>query len=401
MQESSTKFGTILRFRHEVERQLRQHIREAVEVTLEEELAAALGSSRHERTDGRRGYRHGTVARRLTTSDGLRVITVPRGRVDSAEGTTAEFRSELLPRYARRTRDVDDAILSCYLAGVNSRRIRTALQPLLGAAHLSKSAVSRVVSRLKALFASWQARDLATERYAVLFLDGFHLKVRLARRVVAVPVLAVLGVTATGEKRLVALRLAASEAAVLWNAVLRDLTQRGLPAPVLVVLDGAAGLKQIRDVWPDIDVQRCTTHKWRNLETHCPGHARAELKRDYDRIIYADDGLVARAAYDAFVKKWTTLCPAVARSLEEAGLELLTFYTFPEAMWKALRTTNTLENLNREFRRRTKTQASFGTEDAALTVLFGLVAFGQIQLRRIDGYQALPSFLATKWQHVA
>ena len=163
---------------------------------------------------------------------------------------------------------------------------------MLGAAHLSKSAVSRVVSRLKALFASWQARDLATERYAVLFLDGFHLKVRLARRVVAVPVLAVLGVTATGEKRLVALRLAASEAAVLWNAVLRDLTQRGLPAPVLVVLDGAAGLKQIRDVWPDIDVQRCTTHKWRNLETHCPGHARAELKRDYDRIIYADDGLV-------------------------------------------------------------------------------------------------------------
>ena len=83
------------------------------------------------------------------------------------------------------------------------------------------------------------------------------------------------------------------------------------------------------------------------------------------------------------------------------GLELLTFYTFPEAMWKALRTTNILENLNREFRRRTKTQASFGTEDAALTVLFGLVAFGQIQLRRIDGYQALPSFLATKWQHVA
>ena len=111
--------------------------------------------------------------------------------------------------------------------------------------------------------------------------------------------------------------------------------------------------------------------------------------------------VAARAAYDAFVKKWTTLCPAVARSLEEAGLELLTFYTFPEAMWKALRTTNTLENLNREFRRRTKTQASFGTEDAALTVLFGLVAFGQIQVRRIDGSQALPSFLATKWQHVA
>ena len=111
--------------------------------------------------------------------------------------------------------------------------------------------------------------------------------------------------------------------------------------------------------------------------------------------------LAARAAHDAFVKKWTTLCPAVARSLEEAGLALLTFYKLPKAMWKSLRTTNALENLNREFRRRTKTQASFGTEDAALTLLFGLVAFGQIQLRRIDGYQQLSSFLAAKWQNVA
>ena len=107
------------------------------------------------------------------------------------------------------------------------------------------------------------------------------------------------------------------------------------------------------------------------------------------------------AAYDAFVKKWTPLCPAVARSLEEGGLELLTFYAFPKAMWKSLRTTNSLENLNREFRRRTKTQASFGTEGAALTLLFGLVAFGQIQLRRIDGYQQLPSFLTRRWQNVA
>ena len=83
-------------------------------------------------------------------------------------------------------------------------------------------------------------------------------------------------------------------------------------------------------------------------------HARRELKRDYDRIIYADSGLTARAAYDAFVKQWTTLCAPVARSLEEAGLDLLTFYACPKTMWKALRTTTALENLNREFRRRTQ-----------------------------------------------
>lgn len=138
-----------------------------------------------------------------------------------------------------------------------------------------------------------------------------------------------------------------------------------------------------------------------NLRTHCPRHNQAEMKRDYHRLLYAADGLAARAVYDTFVKRWSALCPAVAKSLEEAGLELLTFYDFPKAMWKSLRTTHTVENLNREFRRRTKTQASFGTEDAALIVLYGLVAFGHIQLRKIDGHQQLPSFLAKEWQAVA
>ncbi len=404
MQESSTK-GThhpsVLQFRQDLETQLRQQVREAIETVLEGELTAALGSARHERTERRQGYRHGALERTITTTDGPRVLQVPRGRVRQADGTTKEFHSQLLPRYGRRTRDVDAAILGSYLAGVNSRRIRTALKPLLGERHLSKSAVSRIVARLKALFTTWQARDLQDERYAVLYLDGFHLKVRMARRVVAVPVLAALGVAENGQKRLAALQLAATEAQTSWGGLLTDLQRRGLPAPLLVVTDGHAGLKKALEAWSTVRVQRCTTHKERNLDDACPVHARAEMKRDYHRIIHADDGLAARAAYDAFVKKWTTLCPAVTRSIEETGLDLLTFYDFPKAMWKSLRTTNTLENLNREFRRRTKTQASFGTEAAAITLLYGLVAFGQIVLRRIDGHEHLPAFLAKEWSQAA
>jgi transposase-like protein len=141
-------------------------------------------------------------------------------------------------------------------------------------------------------------------------------------------------------------------------------------------------------------VQRCTWHKWQNLVEHCPVHARRELKRDYDAIVYAEDGLAARAAYEAFVTKWASLCPAVARSLEEAGEQLLTFYAFPKPMWRALRTTNTLENLNREFRRRTKTQASFSSEASAVTLLYALVAFGQIQLHKINGHRHVSELLA-------
>ncbi len=401
MQETSTSPATILQFRQDIEVQFRRHIREAIEVSLAEELAAVLGSDRHQRTDERRGYRNGSTDRTVTTPDGTRTITVPRGRVIAADGVTEEFHSRLLPRYARRTREVDAAILGCYLGGVNSRRMKTALKPLLGEAHLSKSAVSRIVGRLKALFATWQSRDLSSERYAVIFLDGFHLKVRMAKRVVSVPVLAALGVSDTGQKCLLSLRLAVSEAKTTWSAVVTNLQERGLAAPLLLVVDGNGGLKSALHEWDGVRVQRCTTHKLENLKEHCPRHARPEMKRDSDRIIYAADALAARAAYDAFVKKWSTLCPAVATSLQEAGLELLTFFDFPKATWKSIRTTNTLENLNREFRRRTKTQASFGTEDAALTVLYGLVAFGQIVLRKIDGSKHLPSFLAKEWQKVA
>ena len=322
MEETSTSPATILRFRQDIEAQFRRHIREALDVALAEELAAALGSDRHERTDRRSGYRNGSRERTITTPEGPRVVSVPRGRIAGADGMTQEFRSQLVPRYARRTREIDEAILGCYLGGVNSRRVRIALKPLLGERHLSKSAVSRIVARLKALFTTWQDRDLSTERYAVIFLDGFHLKVRMAKRVVSVPVLAALGVAENGQKCLLQLRLAASEASATWGAVVTDLQQRNLAAPLLLVVDGNGGLKHALTQWEGVRIQRCTTHKLENLKVHCPQHARAEMKRDYDRIIYAADGLAARAAYDAFVKKWSTLCPAVATSLQEAGLEL-------------------------------------------------------------------------------
>ena len=398
MQETTTKDAQVVQFRLDIRRLLQTRLREAVELVLEEELSSALGAPRYERLEGRLGYRNGVEERSITTGTGTRKVRVPRGRVVAKDGATEEFRSELLPRYARRTEEVDSAILSCYLAGANSRRIRKALEPLLGEEHLSKSAVSRVVVRLKKLFESWQQRDLSQERYGVLFLDGFHLKVRMARRVVSVPVLAVLGVRQDGEKVLVGLRLAPSEAAANWSEVIVDLQKRGLTAPLLLVVDGNAGLNKALAAWPEAKVQRCTVHKLRNLQDHCPVHARREMKRDYDRIIHAKDGLTARGVYEAFTRKWSALCPAVTRSLEEAGTELLTFYEFPKSMWKSLRSTNALENLNREFRRRTKTQGSFGTEDAALKLLYGLVAFGQIEMRKIVGHRDLTALMMASTQ---
>ncbi len=389
MKQVSTQAAGVIEFRQDIQGLLRSRIREAIQITLQEELSEALGCDRYERNGQRRGYRNGSQRRRVTTAQGLQELEIPRGRIVDQDGDAREFRSAILPRYARRARQVDEAILGAYLAGANTRRIRKALSPLLGKEHLSKSTVSRVVGRLKASFERWRERDLSGERYSILYLDGFHLKVRLARRVVSVPVLAVLGVRPDGQKVLVALRLAVSEAAVHWQGLIESLVERGLQAPELLISDGHKGLAKAIQVWPNVPVQRCTQHKWNNLRDHCPVHARTEMKRDWDAIVRADDGNLARAAYAAFVRKWSRLVPAVVKSLQEAGLSLLTFYEFPRPMWKTLRTTNPLENLNREFRRRTKTQGSFSTEAAGVTLLWGLVAFGQIRMRRIDGYRFL------------
>lgn len=396
MSEGTTGEADVIRLRQDVSTLLRRRVLEAVQEVLDEELAQALGTGRYERSEKRCGYRNGHETRRITTEVGPQTLAVPRGRIVEEDGSTREFQSEVVPRYARRTRQVDEAILGAYLAGANTRRIRKALEPLLGSEHLSKSAVSRVAARLKAQFAQWSERDLSEERYAILFLDGFHLKVRMARRVVSVPALAALGVAPDGTKRLVALELAVSEAEACWSRLVSDLERRGLASPVLIVSDGHRGLAKAIEAWPQAQVQRCAVHKWQNLVKHCPAHARRELKRDYDRIVYAKSGMAAREAYQAFVTKWRTLCPAVAKSLEEAGEQLLTFYAFPKAMWKSLRTTNSIESLNREFRRRTKTQASFSTEEAAVTLLYGLVAFGQIELRRICGYPHVAALLGSQ-----
>jgi len=401
MKEGTTSEAEIIRLRQDVSSLFRRRILEAVELVLEEELSEALGTKRYERSEERLGYRNGHETRRVTTEVGPQTLAVPRGRIVEADGSTREFRSQVLPRYARRTRRVDEAILGAYLAGANTRRIRKALEPLLGSEHLSKSAVSRVTARLKEQFATWSERDLSNERWAIVFLDGFHLKVRMARRVVSVPVLAVLGVAADGAKQLVALSLAVSEAQTHWGKVIADLARRGMPSPALIVSDGHRGLTKAIEAWPQAQVQRCAVHKWENLKEHCPVHAHAELKRDYRAIVDAKSGLAAREAYRAIVVKWKKLCAPVARSLEEAGENLLTFYAFPKPMWRALRTTNSIENLNREFRRRTKTQASFPSEDSAVTLLYGLVAFGQIVMRRLNGYRHVLESLTPKTQSAA
>lgn len=268
------------------------------------------------------------------------------------------------------------------------------LAPLLKAAPLSKSAVSRVVGTLKVELEAWRTRSLAELDVFGLYLDAIALRVRSAGRVVSLPVLAVVAIRTDGQKQLVTLECCGGESFDAWKGVVDDLVARGLGRPVVCVIDGHPGLrKAVGLVWPEARVQRCAVHKLRNLERKAPKHALAEVRADFHRIGYAENAAAARAAYTAFERKWTPRCPGVVRSLREGGEELLTFFQFPKSQWKTLRTTNVIERLHEEFRRRVKTQGSLPTEDAALVLLFGLVASGQIRLRRLDGWRQIPAIL--------
>ena len=375
---------------------LRGKVREMILSLAEAELSEVLAALPYERKGERRGYRNGKRERWVSTGLGATVIELPRARLTEGE-QDKEWQSRLIERYQRRARSVDSALLGCYLSGANGRRIRGALSPLLRGAPLSKSAISRVVGRLQGLFTEWRQRSLKEEAVVLVYLDAIALRVRIANRVVSAPVLVALGVQADGHKAVLDLELLQSESGECWGGFVEGLVGRGLKRPRLVIIDGNKGLRAAVDKnWPGIEVQRCTVHKLMNLERHTPRHALEEVKSDYHRIIQAESLEQARKVYREFIVKWKKLAPKVVGSLEEAGEELLTFYGFPNSQWKSLRTTNAIERLNGEFRRRVKTQGSLPSAQAAEFLLFGLIISGQIQMRRIDGWRDLKQMTLSK-----
>ena len=208
--------------------------------------------------------------------------------------------------------------------------------------------------------------------------------------------LVTLGVRATGERVLLDLRLVGQETAAAWGDAIAALVPRGLRAPILAVIDGNPGLHAaLRAHWPAIAIQRCTVHKLRNLEAKAPVRLREEVTEEYRRMIYAPTRDAVEKARAAFGKKWRLRCPPVLASFEEAGDELFTFLRFPPSQWKALRTTNALERINEEFRRRVKTQALLPSADAVLLLLFGLLRTGHIALRRLDGWTDMSTVAIT------
>jgi putative transposase len=180
------------------------------------------------------------------------------------------------------------------------------------------------------------------------------------------------------------------ESAEAWRSVLDDLIGRGLRRPEFLIVDGAPGLeKAIAVVCDGALVQRCTVHKHRNLLAHAPERMHEEIGADYTDMIYAATPEDIAMRRKGFIRKWRLKHRAVADSLDEAGDRLFTFAHLPPTQWRSARTTNAIERLHEEFKRRIKTQTVLPSAETAAMLFWALLASGQINMRKVDGWQTL------------
>jgi len=380
-----------------IETEVRDRARQFIEELIRGELDMVLERPRYGRgkmaeregSAGVTGHRHGSRTRSLTGTFGAVEIAVPRARLNTAEGRTSEWKSQALRAYQRRTLAADALIASTYLAGTNTRRVRRALAALFGGA-VGKDTVSRTWRKVKSDWDAWNARSLVDEPIVRLILDGTVVRVRLDRKATAISLLVVLGVREDGQKVLLAIKSMGGESAEAWRAILDDLIKRGLRRPEFLIVDGAPGLdKAIAAVWDGVPVQRCTVHKHRNLLAHAPERLHEEITADYTDLIYAATCEEIATRRKAFIRKWRLKHRAVADSLEEAGERLFTFTRLPPSQWRSVRTTNAIERLHEEFKRRIKTQTVLPSADTAAMLFWALLASGQINMRKVDGWQTL------------
>ena len=244
---------------------------------------------------------------------------MPRAKLFAADGKEEEWQSAIIPRYARRCRAVDAALLGMYFGGVNTRKVKQAISPLLRNSPLSKSSISRLIVRLKDYFEGWRKRSLAGEDVRYIYLDGICVRVRCGGRTESLPVLAAVGVRADGEKVLLALELCGAESTSSWKGLIESMSARGLRAPKLAIVDGNPGLAQaLALTWPKTDRQRCAVHKLRNLHDHAPkrlydGSATTSIPSSTPRTTPRARGV------RSFPQKWRRSCEGVTRSLEKPG----------------------------------------------------------------------------------
>jgi putative transposase len=346
----------------DVEARVRQGVKAVLEEVLEDEMAEHLQAGYRELTPTRRGERNGYYQRNLLTPAGkIERLEVPRDR----EG---EFVTEVFERYKRMTGDVEEAVLEMYLSGISVRKI-AGVTEALSHVKVGKDTVSRIARRLEEQQREWRERSLEEKGYPYLYLDATYLKVRWGARVTTMALLVCVGVDEEGFREVLAVEVAGSEKGAAYASMLRGLVDRGLSGVQLVVSDDHEGIKAaISGELPGAGWQRCAVHFERNVLSYVPASEMSEVADDLKAIFKVRRGKTARALAEEFVELYAKRFPK-AVSVFEAGIgDALTYLSFPGSHHAKLRTTNMLERLFKEVKRRTRVVGVFPNETSASTL---------------------------------
>ena len=361
------KLGKVIQIDEE---QIQQHLGELVRGTVEETLNKLLdaeadqlcNATRYERTEARTDQRAGHYQRKLHTKAGEVTLKMPKLRQH-------KFETAIIERYRRRESSVEEALIEMYLAGVSVRRVEDITQALWGT-RVSPGTVSNLNKKIYERIERWRNRAIDGD-FPYLYLDGIVLKRTWADQVRNVSVLVAVGVTDDGFRQVLGVVEGAKEDKAGWSGFLRHLKERGLKGVRLVTSDACIGLiESVNEFYPEAKWQRCVVHFYRNVFSVVPRGKVKQVAMMLKAIHASEDGAAARDKAEAVIKKLQDQkLRQAAQKVKESIDETLTYYEFPSAHWRRIRTNNPLERILREVRRRTRVVGAFPDGNSALMLV--------------------------------
>jgi len=358
-----------------LQERLRLAIRHTLITVLDEEVSEFIQATLYERSEKRRDYRNGYYERDLVTTAGkIEDLPVPRTR----EG----FQTKLFEQYQRRQSELDDSICAMFVQGVSTGQVGDIVEALTGS-HPSASTVSRVFHTLEGEFEGWKKRSLQ-EHYLYAFADGTYFTVIYDGEGCKMPILAVIGIDKTGKRDVLGFTVGERENQAAWEDLFTDLNDRGVKKIDLWITDGnKAMLNAIESKFPDAQRQRCIKHKMENVLGYVPEKQQEQVRAELKSIFYLSSLEKAQQEAAAFMLKYETLYPTAVECLKRDWEACLTFYNFPEKHWRYIRTSNIIERLFCEVKKRShKMAAAFRNENSCLLLFYAVIR--SVKLRSIS-----------------
>jgi len=344
---------------------VKENVGQYLSELMQTELSHFLGRDRYQRTGGQNNHRNGSYFRNYTLKGiGAVDVRVPRDR-------NGEFKTQVIPRSKQYEDSLREDLCTMFLGGVSTRTLALISRKLIGR-RLSANEVSRASRQLSRAVEAWRLRDLSAEAIKYMFVDGTLFSMRIAGSIDKEPVLVAIGVTETGHRTVLGLQAGDKESATNWRELFKDLKQRGLDGSkiVLGIMDGLAGLEKVfKEEFAGAKVQRCQVHVARNVLAKTPKKLKKTIADEIRSIFYASTKQKAMAFFEQFKQRYEKELPSAVKCLETSLDSCLTYLQFPQEEWICLRTTNVIERVNKEFKRRTKPMEIVAGERSCYTLL--------------------------------